>query len=137
MIRRPLEVIRPERRIPDINFVRNGLPDATNPAVNCPASFLMTLQQVDDDHKLRGDDDPEAKFEEELRRELPGVSLRNGMWKIESPAKGNEAHAAKVVFSREVPEYHLKITKTYELEKVAADRAGPRHSRPIPTPSPT
>ena len=124
LIRRPLEVIRPERRTPEINWVRNGPTDAIHWDENCPPSYLTTLQQVNGD-KLRGDENPEAKFETELAEELPGVNLRKALWTIESPKKGVAAES-KVVFSCLVPKYNLTITKTYELEKVPA--GGDAHS---------
>jgi YidC/Oxa1 family membrane protein insertase len=120
LIRRPLEVVRPERRMPSLVWVRNGPTDAIDPELNSPPAFLTTLQQVDND-KLRADEDPNAKFEEELGKELPDVSLRKALWNIESPKKGDAGTVTKVVFSREVPKYHLKITKTYELAKVAGN----------------
>ncbi len=117
LIRRPLEVIRPERKMPNLDFIRNGPADAIDPEVNCPRPFLTTLQQIDDD-KLRADEDPNAKFEEELVRELHGVKLRDALWTIESPKKDAAGAVTKVVFSCEVPERRLKVTKTYELAKV-------------------
>ena len=119
LIRRPLEVVRPERQKPSLDWVRNGPTDAINLTDNCPASFLTTLQQVDDD-KLRADEDPNLTFEQDLLQQLPGVDLRDVLWTIESPQKGDDV-ATKVVFSCEVAKYHLKVTKTYELAKVDAD----------------
>ncbi len=119
LIRRPLEVIRPERKLPNLDFIRNGPTDAIDPEANCPRPFLTTFQQIDDD-KLRADEDPDAKFEKELVRELPGIKLRDALWTIESQRTNA---ATKVVFSCEVPERHLKVTKTYELAKVADNGA--------------
>jgi YidC/Oxa1 family membrane protein insertase len=129
LIRRPLEVIRPERRMPNINWIRNGPTDAVNPSANCPAPFLTTLQQVDEE-KLRADEDPDAKFEEELARELPGVTLRNALWTIEGPKPGEvPGSATKVVFSCEVPKFHLKVTKTYALEQTDPTAAADANAR--------
>jgi YidC/Oxa1 family membrane protein insertase len=122
LIRRPLEVIRPERRMPTLEFIRNGPTDAIDPDVNCPRPFLTTLQQVDED-KLRADEDPNAKFDEELSRELPNVHLRDVPWTIESPRKNAAGVITKVAFSCEVPQYHLKVTKTYELAKLPGNAA--------------
>ena len=124
LTRRPLEVIRPERSQPSLLWVRNGPTDAIMLGDNCPLSFLTTLQQVDDE-KIPADEGPGAKFEDALSRELPDVNLRNALWNIESPKKGDAAEpATKVVFSCEVPKYHLKVIKTYSLEK-ADDPADP------------
>jgi YidC/Oxa1 family membrane protein insertase len=133
LIRRPLEVIRPERRQPNTLWVRNGQTDAVNLEENCQSPFLTTLQQIDDkkEDMLRANVDPDAKMAEVLGKELPGVSLRKALWTIESPKKGDAAgSAAKVVLSCAVPERHLTVTKTYELEKVengAADDAAAYH----------
>jgi len=129
LTRRPLEVIRPERQKPEINWKRNGLTDAVDPKDNCPSAFLTTLQKVDaddPDHRLRADEDPDAKFEDELARELPGVELRNAVWTIESLQKDEASGVAtEAVFSCLVPKYHLTITKTYVLKPAdpAANKA--------------
>jgi YidC/Oxa1 family membrane protein insertase len=52
---------------------------------------------------------------------LDGVHLRDDLWTIESPKKDAAGVATKVVFSCEVPERHLKVTKTYELAKVGGN----------------
>ena len=52
LIRRPLEVIRPERKKPSTVWTSGGRPDAISLDDNCPPSLLTTLQQVDGD-KLR------------------------------------------------------------------------------------
>ena len=122
LIRRPLEVIRPERKMPNLDFIRNGPTDAIDPEANCPRPFLTSLQQVDDD-KLRADEDPNAKFEEELPRELDRVHLRDALWTIESPKTDAAGVVTKIVFSCDVPERHLKVTKTYELAKLPGNGA--------------
>jgi YidC/Oxa1 family membrane protein insertase len=126
LIRRPLEVIRPERKMPNIVWIRNGPLDAIHLEENCPASFLTSLQQVDDE-KLRADEDPAAKFNEELSRELAGGELRDALWDRVPVKPGEEAY--KVVFRCRVPRYPIEITKTYELQKAGngADDAGAYH----------
>lgn len=96
LARRPLEVIRPE-------IEADGKAD--------PLSYLLTLHQVDDE-KLTG----EEKFVDP-KRELAGVTLRNGNWEIAEHADD------RVVFRRTVGAYGLELTKTYKLEKLAADAA--------------
>ncbi|MGA2256455.1 MAG: YidC/Oxa1 family insertase periplasmic-domain containing protein, partial [Thermoguttaceae bacterium] len=128
MIRRPLEVIRPERSKPSTVWISGGQLDAISLDDisldgNCPPSLLTSLQQVDGD-KLRTDEDPEAKMEEELTQQLPGVELRHMRWKIdgqESDQPGGPI--TKVAFSCVVPKYQLQVTKTYELVKVDGDPA--------------
>jgi YidC/Oxa1 family membrane protein insertase len=125
LTRRPLEVIRPERKKPSVAWITDGPFDAISPDNNCPPSLLTTLQQVDGD-KLRADEDPDEKMEEELAQQLPGVELRNVNWKIDGQA-GDQDQAGgpitKVTFTCLVPKYHLKLTKTYELVKIDGDPA--------------
>ncbi len=125
LIRRPLEVIRPERKKPNTAWTVGGPHDAINLNENSPLSFLTTLQGVDKNpNNLPPDVDPEAKWDEELTREMPGVALRNVNWRIDSETREQEnGPITKVVFSCPVPEYHLTITKTYELVKVDGEAA--------------
>ena len=124
LIRRPLEVIRPEPRRPTTVWISGGRPDAIATDDNCPPSLLTTLQQVDGE-KLRKDEDPDVTMEDELTQQLPGVELRQVNWKLESQASdpGQPDVVTKVVFSCLVPKYQLKLTKTYELAKVDGDPA--------------
>ncbi len=126
LIRRPLELIRPERKKPNTVWVAGGPLDAISLKENCPLSLLTTLQGVDDKNpnNLPPDVDPDAKWDEELTREMPGVALRSANWHIEEEkAKQANRPRTKVVFSCPVPEYHLTMTKTYELVKVDGDPA--------------
>ena len=127
LIRRPLEVIRPEQRKPSVDWVKNGPMDAINRSENCPLSFLTTLQGVDEKNpnNLPPDVDPDAKWEEELSREMPGVNLRTANWHVEPDGAPGKADGprTKVVFSCPVPEYRLTIFKSYELVKVEGDPA--------------
>jgi len=126
LIRRPLEVIRPERKKPNTVWTAGGPPDAINLKENSPHSFLTTLQGIDKNpNNLPPDVDPDAKWDEELTREMPGVALRNENWHVEPEEKGEQANGprTKVVFTCPVPEYHLTVTKTYELVKVDGDAA--------------
>ena len=124
LIRRPLEAIRPERKKPNLAWIENGPRDAINLPENSPLSFLTTLQGVDgkNPNNLPPDVDPEAKWDEELKREMPGVALRGVNWHVDSETPEQDGGPiAKVVFSCPVPEYHLTIAKTYELVKVEGD----------------
>ena len=125
LLRRPLEVIRPERKMPSTVWISGGRSDAISPDDNCPPSLLTSLQQVDDD-KLREEEDAAVTMEEELTRQLPGVELRQVNWKIESQEGDKDqpdGPITKVVFSCVVPKYRLQLTKTYELKKVDGDPA--------------
>lgn len=127
LIRRPLEVIRPERNKPDTVWISGGLTDAISLDRNCPPSLLTTLQQVDGD-VLRKDEDPEASWGQELTDELPGlgVKLRSLNWKLDSQEGDKDQPGGpltKAVFSCLVPKCRLKLTKTYELVKVDGDPA--------------
>jgi YidC/Oxa1 family membrane protein insertase len=123
LIRRPLEVMRPERKTPEVIWAKTGPMDALASDDNCPPSLLTTLQQVDG-NKLSVDEDPDAKMEEELTQQLPGVELRRVNWKIDSQEgeKDNPGGpTTKVAFSCVISKYNLKFTKTYELVKVDGD----------------
>ncbi len=121
LIRRPLEVIRPERKKPTTMWIPNGLTDAISWDDNCPPSLLTTLQQVDGE-KLRTDEDSDAKMEEELTQQLKDVELRRVNWKIDSQASDQPGGPiTKVAFSCLVPKYQLKLTKTYRLVKADGD----------------
>ena len=127
LIRRPLEVIRPERSKPEMDWIPGGTYDALTPENNCPLSLLTTLQQVDDDAKLRAVEDPDAKMEDELTEQLPGVELRRLNWEIKSQEADKDqpggSIATKVTFTCMVPKYHLELAKTYELVKAPGDPA--------------
>ncbi len=85
LTRRPLEVVALEN--------------------NDPSSFLLTLQQIDD-QRIADDKTDEPV---ELGRELKDVALRNTTWQI------IEADQTHVVFSKKLPQYGLEIFKTYRL----------------------
>ncbi len=54
LIRRPLEVIRPERNKPNTVWIPDGPLDAINLKENCPLSFLTTLQRLTTDNLRAG-----------------------------------------------------------------------------------
>ena len=119
LIRRPLEVIRPERSMPSAVWDPNGQPDAISWESNCPPSLLTTLQQVGDDKLV---DDPNANMSDALTQQLPGVELRSVNWNLESQESDQPGGPiTKAAFSCIVPKYQLKLTKTYELKKVDGD----------------
>jgi len=91
LIRRPLSTISPED--------------------DDPLSFLLTMQQLDDE-KIPEDENNKPV---ELGRELKGVKLRSATW------QKVEADQTHVVFSKKLPKYDLEIFKTYSLAKVPAD----------------
>ena len=95
---------------------------------NCPPSLLTTLQQVDGD-KLRADEDPDAKMEEELTQQLPGVELRRVNWKIDSQESDKDQPGGpitKVVFSCLVPQVS---TQAHQDVRVGEGRRRPRDRR--------
>ncbi len=140
--RRPLELVRPEV---------NGRPlDGIRPGATDPLSFLLTLSQVDgpdiegqtledllkddeneeeeepEDNNRRGD----KQREDRLFRELEGLDLRTGTWDIENEAQFDDAGPHKeITFFRELPEFGLKISKTFRLAEVPEkekDETNPR-----------
>ncbi|HUY33586.1 MAG TPA: membrane protein insertase YidC [Pirellulales bacterium] len=84
--RRPLELIKPE---------------ATD-----PLSFLLTLQEIDDETIAKNDD------------ELPGLKLRTGNWtrRPSDPKRPDE-----VAFEWYLPERQLEVAKIYRLATVPVD----------------
>ena len=114
--RRPLEVFRPEK--------------------DDPLSFLLTLRRVDerslddllkeledekadeeDDEKKSKDGDRER--DETIGLELAGLDLRTEAWDIEDEAKYREPGPHdSVTFFRELPEFGLKVSKTFRLAQV-------------------
>ena len=61
LIRRPLEVIRPERKQAEMDWISGGTPDAISAGRQLPPSLLTTLQQVDGD-KLRAEKIPTPRW---------------------------------------------------------------------------
>jgi YidC/Oxa1 family membrane protein insertase len=108
LIRRPLEVVRPERKRPDPLSTAPRPLDAIQPAKNSPLSLLGTISQIDDE-KIAEDDDPANP---DLNAELQGVELRKTNWEVV------EADQERAVFRRTIPERALEITKTYSLQPV-------------------
>jgi YidC/Oxa1 family membrane protein insertase len=94
----PLAVIRAEYESEPVEVVRPGNHD--------PLSFLMTIQQFDDE--IAPDDSAELK----------GLDMRGGPWEI---VAANETVAS---FRKELPKLGLQVTKTFRLEKVPPDQAG-------------
>lgn len=95
LIRRPLEVMRPESDSQPVELVRPGNHD--------PLSFLMTLSQVDD-QVLEGE-----------RPELAGVKLYTANWEVA------DASQSSVTFRASIPKLGLDVFKTYRLEQVPLD----------------
>lgn len=89
--RRPLEVIRPEAE--NVRLRGEELPPDF---VELP-SFLLTLQQVDDQAMAAG------------AKELAGVDLASAAWRIVKKT------ADSVTFERRVPDRGLTVTKRYQL----------------------
>ncbi|MGA2620513.1 MAG: YidC/Oxa1 family insertase periplasmic-domain containing protein [Thermoguttaceae bacterium] len=110
LIRRPLEIVRPEWKTPRMFQTTDRHVDAVQLDQDCPLSLLGTLEQIDEE-KIPVDDDP-AKFD--LARELPGVELRASNWEV---LESDQSHA---VFRRTLAQRGLEITKTYRLAEVPA-----------------
>jgi YidC/Oxa1 family membrane protein insertase len=106
LIRRPLEVVRPEARMPHLFGLEQRQFDAIRLEDDAPLSLLATIEQIDDE-KIASDDEKAAP-------ELKGLDLRTCNWKV---VEADQTHA---VFRRTLPERRLEITKTYRLAKVPA-----------------
>jgi YidC/Oxa1 family membrane protein insertase len=110
LIRRPLEVVRPERAKPE-PFSTDPRPfDAIHPGNNSPLSILGTIEQVDDE-KIPDDEDP---LKPDLDQELKGVDLRRANWDIVK----KETNQDQAVFRRTLPDRGLEITKTYRMTPI-------------------
>ena len=115
LIRRPLEVVRPEPKKPPMLFSERRYVDPVHQSENCPLSLLTTLQQIDDE-KIPPEDEDANKVD--LDRELKGIDLRTANWKIDP--KSDQTHA---IFRLAVPERDIEVIKTYRLAEVPADAA--------------
>ncbi|MBN2473436.1 MAG: YidC/Oxa1 family insertase periplasmic-domain containing protein [Pirellulales bacterium] len=91
--RRPLEVVRPEG--------------------DDPLSFLLTLQQIDDQKLIRD----EAAEGVDPGGELEGLDLWTGNWEVTA------RNESSVTFRRLLTEKGLELTKTYRLARVPAEKA--------------
>jgi YidC/Oxa1 family membrane protein insertase len=98
LVRRPLETIRPESE--NVLLREKKLP----PGFEEPPSFRFTLQGVD---FLSVAEDQE---------ELPGIALRDANWRLVS------SDERTAVFERRVPQWNLRVTKTYRLDEVPQDQ---------------
>jgi len=90
--RRPLEVIRPEGED--------------------PLSFLLTLQQIDDQVIVRD----KTAGNVDVGKELAGLDLWDSNWEVVGDP--DQTHVA---FRKRVPDRGLEITKTYRLEQVPTE----------------
>ncbi len=97
LIREPLAVIRPEHDSTGVESVKPGNHD--------PLSFLMTLQQFDDQTLT------------EKERELAGVNMLSNPWEV---VMADETAAS---FRKKLPKLGLEVTKTYRLQKVPSEHA--------------
>jgi YidC/Oxa1 family membrane protein insertase len=104
--RRPLEVVRPEFASKAIDVIAAKKHD--------PLSMLLTLQAIDGKSI-------EAPADGGLGKELNGLKLWTSAWEVEQQAD-------QVTFSKSLPEYELKITKTYKL---AVGKANPTADEPL------
>ena len=109
LARRPLEIIRPEAT--DSRAESEGEPLAAQPGVTKPKdihplSFLLTLESIDGD----------AIAEDEA--ELLGLHLRDANWTVlpRDPKKPDEVSLEMLL-----PDYDLRIEKTYSVAKVGKD----------------
>lgn len=96
--RRPLELVRPER-LADRFF------DDKPPAGDDPMSFLLTLQQLDNEEIKEF-----AKVYQD-EKELPGLRLREGTWQVESHTEDS------VVFVQKLAPSGIEVRKTFQLAK--------------------
>ncbi|MGD0897287.1 MAG: PDZ domain-containing protein, partial [Thermoguttaceae bacterium] len=114
LIRRPLEIVRPETRKPEVFLTGKRVFDSVQVEDNVPLGMLATLQQIDGE-KIPPDADPDNI---EVARELKGLDLRTVAWEVVEPDREH------VVFRCKLPGRGLEVTKTYRLAKVPEDALG-------------
>ena len=121
MGRRPLEVVRPEFDFKPVELLQ--------PDNHDPLSFLLTLQQIDDQRLDAGNqDDPKAeKAAIASFKELDGLDLLNGNWELGGVDQQGKFVPGKcdqdeVVFRRSLSKWGLEVRKRYHLEKVPEDQ---------------
>ena len=106
LIRRPLEVIRPED-LPEVEALWERLsPDVIAAADNIP-SLLLTLEQLDG-QRLKDD-----------QLEIPGVNLEKENWEVVEGANNTE-----VAFRRRIDPAGIEIVKRFRLAPPAPVAAG-------------
>jgi YidC/Oxa1 family membrane protein insertase len=106
LIRRPLEVMRPEVLKKGENIPTRL--DVVEPGNHDPFSFLLTMQQIDEE-KLKGDD---------LDAEISGVRMRAANW------TGKQVDADTVEFTRPLTKFGLEIVKRYRIAQKAEGKPG-------------
>ncbi|MFP6612133.1 MAG: YidC/Oxa1 family insertase periplasmic-domain containing protein [Pirellulales bacterium] len=97
LARRPLEVVRPELATESL--------ESYDPRTADQLSFLMTLDQLDDEELDRGDS------------ELEGVSLREENWEI------TKLTSHEVEFTRRISQRQIAVVKRYRIAQVPPEEA--------------
>ncbi|MBN1590581.1 MAG: YidC/Oxa1 family insertase periplasmic-domain containing protein, partial [Pirellulales bacterium] len=95
LTRPPLEVVRPE--------------------ADDPLSFLMTLSQIGDEKlpdPLIDKEQPKDEISPDVNKELKGVNLRRGTWKV-------ARHTSDLIeFRCRLPRWNLELVKVYRLTPI-------------------
>jgi YidC/Oxa1 family membrane protein insertase len=122
LVRRPLEVVRPE--IDNIRMRDGKVP----PGFVDPPSYLLDIATVGDINiAADAEDQLAALIKEDESLESPKAKslreairlrkwLENGNWTV------SDAKPDSVTFERPLPQHNLKLTKTYKLEPAPEDR---------------
>jgi YidC/Oxa1 family membrane protein insertase len=117
--KRPLEIVRQQGP----QWYAAHFDDLPFAPPTDPASFLLTLNQIDDKRLDEPKDEESDEHRpkpppEYLEKELPGVELRHSTWKIVRSTQ------EEVVFQRTLPKFGLEVTKIYRLVKVPQESIG-------------
>ncbi|MDR3109891.1 MAG: PDZ domain-containing protein, partial [Planctomycetaceae bacterium] len=122
----PISVLRPEVTPSTYEeYVRLGGLRGYDPGTSDQLSFLTTINAVAEvkNAKLampatfahKADRKHDIERDETLALELDAVTLRDGNWELVS---ADNEHAS---FSKTVPRFNLRMTKTYRIAKIAGD----------------
>ncbi|MBX3432539.1 MAG: YidC/Oxa1 family insertase periplasmic-domain containing protein [Pirellulales bacterium] len=118
LVRRPLEVVRPESE--NVRLWKDDVPaDYAQ-----PPSFRVTTPQIGDEtladlHKqILKQAEQRGEAPGELPAELPGVDLMNANWRLV------EQTEESATFERRLPKHGLTVVKRYRLAKLPAQGEG-------------
>ncbi|MEQ8835983.1 MAG: PDZ domain-containing protein, partial [Lacipirellulaceae bacterium] len=104
LVRRPLEVIRPEKE--NVLLWADKLPAGSR----SPPSFQMTLEQIDR-RTLTGENEKRAENELPKLSEFAELELRKAPWEISEPSQDS------VTFRKRSSQLGLTFVKRYRLEE--------------------
>ena len=124
LTRKPLEVVRPEAKIPQVFSTTQRHADPVDLDIDAPLSLLATFEQIDGDKIPEPENPDKIDLDQELTQELKGVDLRRANWEIVG-----QPDPTRAVFRHVLPDRGLEVTKTYTLDKVPDGQSGNADAR--------